>query len=129
MVDVQNYSYMVFQQHTFKLIKGFKAEVSGYYSGPGVWGGVFKYEANWSVGAGIQKEFFKKKLKARLNFSNIFNNVGWKGVSQYNGLTSYGNGRFDNHFVSLSLNYNFGNQNVKSRKRKTGIESESKRVK
>jgi len=127
-VDVQNYSYMVFQQHTFKLIKGFKAEVSGYYSGPGVWGGVFKYEANWSVGAGIQKEFFNKKLKARLNFSNIFNNVGWKGVSQYNGLTSYGNGRFDNHTVSLSLNYNFGNQNVKSRKRKTGIESESKRV-
>lgn len=127
-VDIQNYSYTVYQQHTFKLIKGFKAEISGYYSGPGVWGGVFKYEANWSVGAGIQKEFFKKKLKARLKANNIFNQIGWKGVSEFNGLKSYGNGNWDSHFVSLSLSYNFGNQNVKSRKRKTGIESESKRV-
>lgn len=127
-VDIQNYSYTVYQQHTFKLIKGFKAEISGYYSGPGVWGGVFKYEANWSVGAGIQKEFFKKKLKARLKANNIFNQIGWKGVSEFNGLKSFGNGNWDSHYISLSLSYNFGNQNVKSRKRKTGIESESKRV-
>ena len=127
-VDVQNFSYTIYQQHTFKLIKGFKAEVSGYYSGPGVWGGVFKYQANWSVGAGIQKEFLDKKLKARLNFNNIFNQLGWKGVSEFNGLASAGNGRFDNHTVSLSLSYNFGNQKLNSRKRKTGIESESKRV-
>ena len=52
----------------------------------------------------------------------------WKGVSEFNGLKSEGNGRMDMRFVSLSLNYSFGNQNVKSRKRKTGIESESKRV-
>jgi outer membrane receptor protein involved in Fe transport len=127
-VDVQNYSYTIYQQHTFKLIKGIKGEISGYYSGPGVWGGVFKYEANWSVGAGLQKEFLKKKLKARLNANNIFNQIGWKGVSEFNGLTSHGYGNWDSHFVSLSLNYNFGNQNIKSRKRKTGIESESKRV-
>jgi len=127
-VDVQNFSYTIFQQHTFNLPKGFKGEISGYYSGPGVWGGVFKYEANWSVGAGISKEFFKQKLKARLNANNIFNQIGWKGVSEFNGLTSYGNGRWDSHNISLSLSYNFGNQKLRSRKRKTGIESESKRV-
>ena len=127
-VDVQNFGYTIYQQHTFNLIKGFKAEISGYYSGPGVWGGVFKYDANWSVGAGLSKEFFKKKLKARLNASNIFRQVGWKGSSEFNGLKSSGNGRFDNHFISLSLSYNFGNQKLRSRKRKTGLESESKRI-
>ena len=127
-VDVQNFGYTIYQQHTFKLIKGFKAEISGYYSGPGVWGGVFKYDANWSVGAGVSKEFFNKKLKVRLNASNIFRQVGWKGSSEFNGLKSYGNGRFDNRFISLSLSYNFGNQKLNSRKRKTGLESESKRV-
>lgn len=127
-VDIQNFGYTIYQQHTFKLIKGFKAEISGYYSGPGVWGGVFKYDANWSVGAGISKDFFDNKLKARLNASNIFNQVGWKGSSEFNGLKSFGNGRFDNQFISLSLSYNFGNQKLKSRKRKTGLESESKRV-
>ena len=127
-VDVQNFGYTIYQQHTFKLIKGFKAELSGYYSGPGVWGGVFKYDANWSVGAGVSREFFKKKLKARLNANNIFRQVGWKGSSEFNGLKNYGNGRFDNRFISLSLSYNFGNQKLKSRKRKTGLESESKRI-
>lgn len=127
-VDVQNFNYVVFQQHTFKLFKGIKGELSGYYTGPGVWGGVFRYEANWSIGVGIQKEFFKKKLKARLNANNITNRVMWKGYSEFNGLRSEGSGRMDMRFVSLSLSYNFGNQNVKSRKRKTGIEAEGKRV-
>jgi len=127
-VDVQNYGYTIYQQHTFKLPKEFKGEISGYYSGPGVWGGVFRYEANWSIGVGIQKTFFKKKLKARLNASNIFNQPGWKGYSEFNGLKSYGTGSWDNQFVSLSLNYRFGNQKLNARKRKTGIESESKRV-
>lgn len=127
-VDVQNFNYMIFQQHTFKLFKGFKGEVSGYYSGPGVWGGVYKYEANWSIGAGIQKEFLKKKLKARLNVNNITNRFMFKGGSEFDGLISTSSGRMDMRFVSLSLSYNFGNQNVKSRKRKTGIEAEGKRV-
>ncbi len=127
-VDVQNFGYMVFQQHTFTLPKGFKAEVSGYYSGPGVWGGVFRYEANWSLNAGLQRDFFKNKLKARLAVNNIFRNVGWKGSSEFDGLKNVGSGRFDNSFVSFSLSYNFGNQKLKSRKRKTGLDSESKRV-
>ena len=127
-VDVQNFGYMTYQQHTFTLPKGFKAEISGYYSGPGVWGGVFRYDANWNLNAGIQRDFLKKKLKARLAVNNIFRNFGWRGTSEFNGLKNIGSGRFDSQFVSFSLSYNFGNQKLKSRKRKTGIETESKRV-
>ena len=127
-VDVQNYSYSIYQQHTFNLLKDYKAEVSGYYSGPGVWGGVFIYDRNWSIDIGIQKLYFKNKLKVRLSANNIFNRIGWKGYSEFNGLRSEGNGSWDNHFISLSLSYNFGNKNIKSKKRNTGIESESKRV-
>ena len=60
-VDVQNFGCMTYQQHSFNLIKGFKAEVSGFYHGPGVWGGVFKYDANWSIGAGVSKDFLEKR--------------------------------------------------------------------
>jgi iron complex outermembrane receptor protein len=127
-VDVQVVSYTIYQAQTFNLPKGFKAEISGYYSGPGVWGGVFKYDANWSLDVGLQKQFFNDKLKARLSASNIFNRFGWQGESSFNGLRSVGTGNFDNTTVSLSLNYNFGNQNIKSRRRKTGIEEESGRV-
>ena len=128
-VDVQTLSYMIYQQHTFNLFKGYKAELSGYYSGPGVWGGTFVYGANWSVGAGLQKSYFKKKLKVRLNVNNIFNRIGWYGSSSFNGLVSTGNGMWDSRYVSLSLNYNFGNSNVKSRKHKTGADSELNRIK
>lgn len=127
-VDVQTFTYTIFQQHSFYLPYDIKGEISGYYSGPGVWGGVFKYDANWSLGLGLQRAFFKKKLNVRVKADNIFNRIGWQGTSTFNGLTSEGNGRWDNRFVSISLSYSFGNQNVKSRKRKTGIESESKRV-
>lgn len=128
-VDVQTFSYSVYGQNTFSLPKGFKAELSGYYSGPGVWGGTFVYDANWSIGAGLQKTFLQDKLKARLSVNNIFNRVGWQGSSTFNGLESTGNGRWDSRFISFSLNYNFGNQNVKANKHKSGLESESKRVK
>ena len=42
-VDVQTYNYVIYQQHTFDLPFGLKGEISGYYSGPGVWGGVFLF--------------------------------------------------------------------------------------
>ncbi len=128
-VDVQLFSYMIYGQNTFSLFKGIKADISGFYSGPGVWGGTFVYDSNWSLSAGLQKSLLKNKLKASLKVNNIFNQIGWKGSSTFNNLVSSGNGRWDSRYVSLSLNYNFGNQKLKTSKRKTGLESEGERVK
>ncbi len=127
-VDVQVFSYNTFQQHTFLLPKGFKGEISGWYGGPGVWGGVFKYDSSWSLNLGIQKKFLNDQLNVRVSANDIFYQSGWSGVSNFDGLVSAGRGNWDSRRVSLSLSYNFGNQKVKSRKRKTGIEEESKRV-
>ena len=38
-VDVQIFTYSIYQQHSFNLPNKFTAEISGYFSGPGVWGG------------------------------------------------------------------------------------------
>ncbi len=127
-VDVQVFTYNTFQQHTFSLPKGFKGEISGWYGGPGVWGGVFKYDSSWSLNLGLQKKFLNDQLNVRVSANDIFYESGWSGQSQFDGLTSTGRGNWDSRRVSLSLSYNFGNQKVKSRKRKTGIEEESKRV-
>lgn len=127
-VDVQVFSYSIYQQHTFDLPLGLKGEISGYYSGPGVWGGVFKYESSWSLDLGLQRKFMKDRLNVRLSASDLFYESGWDGVSDFNGLKSFGGGRNDTRRGSLSLSYRFGNDNVKSRKRKTGIEAEESRV-
>jgi len=127
-VDVQAFSYNFYQQHTFTLPKGFQGEISGWYNGPGVWGGVFEYDPSYSINLGLQRKFINDQLNVRVSANDIFFQSGWSGVSEFNGLISEGQGNWDSRRVSLSLSYNFGNQNVKSRKRKTGIEEESKRV-
>lgn len=127
-VDVQAINYVIYQQHTFDLPLGIKAEVSGYYSGPGIWGGVFLYESNWGVNLGLQRKFLREKLNVRLSADDIFYETGWDGYSDFNGLYSYGSGRWDSRRISLSLGYRFGNDEVKSRRRKTSIEQEAGRV-
>lgn len=127
-VDVQAFTYNIFQQHTFDLPFGFKGEISGYFSGPGVWGGVFIYETSWSLDLGLQRKFFNNRLNARIGASDIFFESGWDGYSDFNGLYSLGSGRWDSRRVSLSLGWQFGNDNVKSRRRSTGIEAEAGRV-
>ena len=126
--DVLAFTYVIFQQHTFTLGKGFRGEISGYYSGPGVWGGVFEYESNWSLNVGLQRKFLRDRLNVRLSVNDIFYQTGWDGVSEFDGLISSGRGRNDSRRAALSLSYSFGNENVKSRRRKTGIEEEAGRV-
>jgi len=127
-VDLKTYTYNIYAQNTIDLPAGFKGEVSGWFSGPGIWGGVFKYETSWSLDLGIQRKFLSDKLNARFSVSDIFRQTGWSGYSDFNGLHSVGNGSWDSRRASLSLSYNFGNENVKSRKRKTGLEDEAGRV-
>ncbi|MCB9344476.1 MAG: TonB-dependent receptor [Lewinellaceae bacterium] len=127
-VDVQAFTYSIYQQHTFNLPWNLTAEISGYYSGPGVWGGVFLYESNWSLDVGLQKKFLNNRLNVRISGSDLFYQTGWDGVSSFDGLVSTGSGRWDSRRASLSIGYRFGNDKVKSRKRKTGMEAEAGRV-
>ena len=121
-------SYNIYQQHTITLPGGFKGEVSGWFSGPGVWGGVFRYNTSWSLNLGVQKKFLNDQLNVKLAFNDLFFKSGWNGISEFNGLISEGRGNWDSRRGSLSLSYNFGNQKVKSRNRKTGLEDEAGRV-
>ena len=127
-VDLQAFTYTIFQQHTITLPLGFQGEISGYYSGPGVWGGVFEYESNWSLDLGLQRKFFDDKLNVRVSGQDLFYETGWDGESSFAGLVSQGSGRWDSRRVSVSMNYRFGNQKIKSRKRKTGLEDEAGRL-
>ncbi|MFK7774637.1 MAG: TonB-dependent receptor [Saprospiraceae bacterium] len=127
-VDLQAFTYSLYQQSTFKLPAGFKGEVSGFYSGPGVWGGVFKYDATWSLNLGLQRKFLNDQLNIRVSADDIFYTSNWSGVSSFNGLVSTGYGNRDSRRVNVNVTYRFGNQRVKSRRRQTGLESEGSRV-
>ena len=127
-IDVGAWGYNFFQQHTFKLGKGFTGELSGWFSGPGIWGGVFIYEPSYSINVGLQKRFLRDQLNVKVGFNDLFDQSFWSGFSDFDNLLQYGQGDWDARRFSVSLSYNFGNNNVKSRKRKTGLEDEKKRV-
>lgn len=127
-IDLQAFSWNVYWQSTYSLSKTLSVEASSWVSGPGIWGGVFRYEPQWSLNFGIQKKFFDNKLTAKLSIQDIFQTAGWSGSSEFNGLTATGFGEWDSQRIAASLNYKFGNDKVKTSKRKTGIEDESGRL-
>jgi len=127
-VDVQAGTYNIYQQHTFSLGKKWKAELSGWYGGPGVWGGVFLYDPSYSLNLGLQRKFLNDKMNVRLSANDVTFQSGWSGIAEFNGQKSFGQGNWDSRRASLSISYDLGNSNVKTRKRSTGIENESKRV-
>ena len=127
-VDVQVFSYGGFLQNTINLPWGLTGEIGGYFSGPGVWGGVFRYEALGALNVGLQKKFLNDQLNVKLSGNDLFFTSGWRGESEFNGLRSVGSGNWDSRRVALSLSYSFGNQKVKVRDRKSGLENEADRV-
>jgi outer membrane receptor protein involved in Fe transport len=127
-IDVQAFTYTIFSQQTFNLPKGFTAEVSGYFSGPGIWGGVFEYKTSGALNLGLQKKFLNNQLNVKISGNDLLYTSGWRGGSEFNGLVSQGRGNWDSRRATLSLSYNFGNQKVKSRKRDTGLSEEAGRV-
>ncbi len=128
MVDVQAFNYNFFQQSTFNLPMKWKLEISGWFSGPGIWGGVFKYDPSYSLNVGLQRKFLGDRLNFKINANDITYQTGWSGVSEFNGLKSTGRGNWDSRNVTIALSYSFGNNKIKSRKRKTGLEEESGRI-
>ncbi|WP_238749754.1 outer membrane beta-barrel protein [Neolewinella maritima] len=127
-IDLQAFTYNAFVQNTFKLPWGLTGEVSGYYSGPGVWGGVFEYQDNGSLNLGLQRKFLNDQLNVKLSANDILYTTGWRGRSEFAGLVSQGNGNWDSRRIGLSLTYTFGKQGIKSRERKSGLEEEAGRV-
>ncbi|MBK7524053.1 MAG: TonB-dependent receptor [Saprospiraceae bacterium] len=127
-VDVQAGSYNIYQQHTFNLGKKWNGEISGWYNGPGVWGGVFLFDPSYSLNLGLQRKFLNDKMNARISANDITYQSGWSGVANFNGQVGNGRGNWDSRRVTISISYDLGNSNVKSRKRNTGMDDESRRV-
>jgi len=128
-VDQSVFSLTYFMQNTFKLGKGWTAELSGLYISPSVWQGVIKSNAMGSVDAGFQKTLFNNKATLRAVVTDIFQTMKWGGTSDFAGVYASVNGQGEMPQFKLNFSYRFGNMQVKAaRQRKTGIEDESKRA-
>lgn len=121
-------TFNVFMQNNFMLPKGFKFELSGWYNSPSIWGGTFLISEMYSVNVGLKKSLFDKKANLTIGLNDIFYSQRWSGSSNYNDVDLKVSGRSDSRRFKVGFTYNIGNQNVKSRRRKTGLEDEKNRI-
>jgi len=127
-VDITANALNIYMQHTFTLPKDFMLEVSGWGNTPGIWGGNFETGGMWSIGAGLQKKVFNGAGTLKVGIDDIFNSSVWTAETTLGIQSTEGLGGWSSRRVKASFNYNFGNDQVKSRKRKTGLEDEKKRT-
>ncbi len=123
------FSFTYYMQNTFKLGKGWTGEISGYYSAPTLWQGVFKSNALGFVDMGIQKTLFQNKANLRVAVSDVFRTLKWKGSSNFTGANMVANGNWESRQLKINFSYRFGNSQVKAaRQRKSAIEEENRRA-
>src|SRR5690606_24656662 len=123
------FSFTYFMQNSFKLGKGWTGEISGYYSAPTLWQGVFKSKALGFVDVGLQKQLFENKATLRVGVSDIFRTLKWQGTSNFTGANMMARGNWESRLLKANFSYRFGNSQVKAaRQRKSAIEEENKRA-
>ena len=123
-------SYGAYMQHTFTLGKEYTAEVSGYFNGPSVWGATWKTKPQGGVDAGLQKAILQKRATIKVSVTDIFKTNPWTAISDFGGTYIKGSGSWESRTFRVNFNWRFGSNQIKnSRERKTGLESEAKRIK
>jgi len=128
-VDNQQLSYNAYMSNNFTLSKTLRAELSGWYNSPNVWG-LFEARSQYAIDAGLFKSFWKDKASLKLNISDIFFTNNFRVKIQQDNINARIAGNWESRRVNLSFSYKFGNTEMKpERRRATATEDEKNRVK
>lgn len=128
-IDRQIQSFNFYAQHTFSLPKKFTFEVSGFYTSPSIWAGVYRTKSLGNVDIALQKKFWNDNANIKITFADVFFTMPWRAVNEFSGLYINGTGGSDTRQIRLNFSYSFGNKQVKSiKQRKTGSEEERQRI-
>ena len=122
-------TFSLYIQQSFSIKKGPTFELTGFYNSPSVWGGTFKSSAIGSVDVGVQQKLFKGAGTIKASFTDVFNTLHWKGVSDYGGSHLVASGNFESQQLKINFSFRFGNSQVKAaRQRKAAADEENKRL-
>ena len=129
-VNINIPSYGAYVQQSFTLGKDYTAELSGYFNGPSIWGATWKTKPQGGVDLGLQKQLLQKKATVKLSVTDIFHTNPWTAISDFGGTYINGSGAWESTTFRVNFSWRFGSNQIKnSRDRKTGLESEAKRIK
>jgi iron complex outermembrane receptor protein len=127
-VNMDVFAYNLYGQMAYKINDWLSAEVSGWYTSPSIWQGTFRSIAMGGVDAGIQARVLKGKGNLKLSMGDLFNTMKWGGSSNFAAQDVKAYGRWESQQFRINFTYNFGNNKIKTRQRKTASEEESRRA-
>lgn len=127
-VDLNVPYFNMYGQTSFLLPYNFSFELSGWYNSGGVWGGIFKSSPIGGMDAGLQWKFDEDRGSIKLSMGDLFRTMMWGGKSDFGAQKVRANGGWEARQYRINFSYTFGNQKVKSRKRKTGLDDEKGRL-
>jgi iron complex outermembrane recepter protein len=123
-------SYGAYLEQSFNLGKNYSAEISGWFSGPSVWGGTWKTKSNGSLDIGVQKQLLNRAATLKISATDILYTAPWRATNNFGGLYIKGGGNWESQTVRVSFSWRFGSAQINSaRQRKAGSEEEAKRIK
>jgi len=128
-IDLAVTTLSLYSQQTFSLSKSSSFEISGFYNSPSVWGGTIETDAMWGMDVGFSQKLWGGKGNLKIAFSDIFLTQYWTATSDYNDIYMEGSGRWESQSLRINFSYLLGNDQMRgARRRKTGLEDESKRI-
>ncbi len=107
-------AYSLNSSQSFTLPKDFAFEVSFWLNSPRINGVEETTITQYAINAGVQKSIMNKRLKFRVGMDDIFLTNRWEGKLAYQNVNLKVVNRYLSRRASFTVNYNFGNQNVKS---------------
>jgi iron complex outermembrane receptor protein len=127
-VDMKSPGYGIYMQHTFLLGKGYSAELSGWYEGKTL-EGTWKRRSFKTMDIGFKKRFLQERATIKVAFTDVFRTMRFRAVSDYGGTNLVINQMNDARTIRVNFSYRFGSSQIKeARQRKTGADSEGRRI-
>lgn len=126
--NLNGLSGYAYSQNVISLGNKTKIEITAYFQ-PEMPNGNFMIKSMKSVDFGLQKSILKDKIDMRVSVSDVFNTLISRYDYQATNYSSKTNSKTETRFIKLNFVYKFGNSNIKTRDRKTGLDSENNRIK
>jgi len=116
--QLSQWSGMFSLQQSISLPKGFKINLSGYYSTAELLGIYLTRPAGW-IDFGIKKSFLNNKLEAQFSINDVLNTNRYWAKSQTDVTNYYYRDKPYSRIFGLSFQYHFGGELIKSSNKKT----------
>jgi hypothetical protein len=127
-VDLSSPTFLLNASNTFKLGKGWNAELSGFYRSEGL-EGVMYIRPLGNINVGISKSVLNNKGSIRLNVRDIFWMQQPSGYAKYGDIDLTFKNRNDNRVANISFTYRFSKGKIGNTQRNRSSVDEASRVK